>query len=158
VTVSESAPTTVARDSYAPEVWISTDPARLDRGLIHSFLSTESYWARGIPFDVVDRSIDNSLNFGAYAAGGQVGYARVITDRATFAHIRDVFVIARLRGQGLGTRLMRAVLDHPDLQQLRRILLVTRDAGGFYRSLGFTALRRPDRFLAIETPSKELYR
>jgi GNAT superfamily N-acetyltransferase len=140
-----------------PRVEVSTDPSRLDRRLIHSFLSEESYWARGIPVDVVERSIEHSLNFGLYAADDQLGYGRVVTDRATFALVRDVFVLQEWRGRGLGTVLMKAVLDHPDLQGLRRVLLVTRDAAPFYRSIGFKPLARPDRFLAIERRSKELY-
>jgi GNAT superfamily N-acetyltransferase len=138
-------------------VEISTDRSRLDRQLIHAFLSEESYWARGIPVEIVERSIEHSLNFGLYAGDDQLAYARVITDRATFALVRDVFVVECWRGRGLGTLLMQAVLDHPDLQGLRRVLLVTRDAAPFYRSLGFKPLTRPDRFLAIERRSKELY-
>jgi GNAT superfamily N-acetyltransferase len=138
-------------------VQISTDPARLDRTMIHEFLSERSYWARGVPLDVVERSIEHSLNFGAYDGNRQLGYARVVTDRATFALVRDVFVIEELRGRDIGTALMRAVLDHSDLQGLRRMLLVTRDAARFYEALGFRPLARPDRFLAIERSSKELY-
>ena len=140
------------------DVCISTDPARLDRRLIHEFLSERSYWARGIPADVVERGIEHSLNFGSYEGARQVGYARVVTDRATFAMVRDVFVVEDLRGCGMGTGLMRAILGHPDLQDLRRMLLVTRDAHRFYEALGFRPLARPDRFLAIEKSSKELYR
>jgi GNAT superfamily N-acetyltransferase len=138
-------------------VEISTDPRRLDRRLIHAFLSEESYWARGIPVEVVERSIEHSLNFGLYDEQGQIGYARVITDRATFALVRDVFILREWRALGLGTELMKAVLDHPDLQGLRRILLVTRDAAPFYRSIGFKPLTRPERFLAVERRAKELY-
>jgi GNAT superfamily N-acetyltransferase len=141
----------------AGAVEISTDVARVDRTFVHRFLAEESYWARGIPFDVVDRAIDHSLNFGVFEDGEQIGYARVVTDRATFAMVRDVFVIESRRGRGLGTMLMRAVLDHRDLQGLRRVLLVTRDARAFYERLGFRNLARPDRFLAIERSSKELY-
>ncbi|MDP9335405.1 MAG: GNAT family N-acetyltransferase [Actinomycetota bacterium] len=125
--------------------------------MIHEFLSERSYWARGIPADVVERSIEHSLNFGAYDSDRQLGYARVVTDRATFALVRDVFVVEDMRGRGVGTGLMRAILDHPDLQSLRRILLVTRDAHRFYEAHGFRPLARPDRFLAIERSSKELY-
>jgi len=138
-------------------VQISTDVARLDRRLIHEFLSEQSYWARGIPAEVVERSIAHSLNFGAYDGDRQLGYARVVTDRATFALVRDLFVVEAMRGRGIGTALMRAVIDHPDLQSLRRMLLVTRDAAHFYEGLGFRPLARPDRFLAIERSSKELY-
>jgi GNAT superfamily N-acetyltransferase len=147
----------VKTSQAVPDVEISTDPLRLDRHLIHLFLSEESYWARGIPVEVVERSIDNSLNFGLYSELGQLGYARVITDRATFALVRDVFILREWRGRGLGNLLMKAVLDHPDLQGLRRILLVTRDAAPFYRSIGFKPLTRPERFLAVERRAKELY-
>lgn len=137
---------------------ISTDPTRLDRALIHRFLSERSYWARGIPASVVERSIANSLNFGVYDGhGAQLGYARVITDRATFAFLRDVFIVEDHRGEGLGTWLVDVVVSHPDLQGLRRVLLATRDAHRLYARLGFRPLKRPDRFLAIETPTKELY-
>jgi GNAT superfamily N-acetyltransferase len=137
---------------------ISTDHDRLDRVLIHRFLSERSYWARGIPLSLVERSIDNSLNFGLYGAPhGQVGFARVITDRATFAFLRDVFVLEPHRGRGLGKWLVQVVLGHPDLQGLRRVLLATRDSHRLYEQLGFRPLKRPDRFLAIETPTKELY-
>jgi GNAT superfamily N-acetyltransferase len=144
----------VSRDPYL----ISTDAARLDRKMLHKFLSEESYWARRIPFSVVDRSIDYSLNFGLYDPINQVGYARVITDYSTFAFVRDVFLLESARDQGLGTWLMQSVLAHPDLGALRRIMLATRDARPFYEKLGFAPLVRPDRFLSIDTPSKELYR
>jgi GNAT superfamily N-acetyltransferase len=137
---------------------ISTDPSRVDRRLVHQYLSTESYWARRVPFSVVDRSIDHSLNFGLYDPVEQIGYARVITDYSTFAFLRDVFLVERARGQGLGSWLMESVLAHPDLTGLRRIMLATRDAHGFYEKLGFAPLSRPDRFLSIDTPTKELYR
>ena len=136
---------------------ISTDRSRLDRTLIHGYLSNRSYWARDIPFDVVDRSIDHSLNFGLYAGGEQLGYGRVITDRATFAFLRDVFVVDDYRGRGLGTWLVATILRHPDLQGLRRFMLATRDAHPLYQRLGFQPLSRPDRFLARETSAKEAY-
>ena len=136
---------------------ISTDRTRLDRTMIHRFLSEESYWARRIPVEVVNRSIEHSLNFGLYAQGGQIGFARVVTDRATFAFIRDVFLLADSRGRGLGTWLMEVVMDHPDLARLRRVMLATRDAAGLYERLGFQPLARPEIFFAIETKTKELY-
>ena len=136
---------------------VSTDPTRLNRPAIHRFLSEESYWARRIPSETVNRSIDHSLNFGLYEGDRQIGFARVITDRATFAFIRDVFVFAENRGRGLGTWLMEVVLRHPDLQHLRRVMLATRDAGDLYQRLGFRPLARPEIFLAVETKNKELY-
>lgn len=125
---------------------ISTDPARLDRRVIHEFLAS-SYWATGIPREVVDRSIENSLAFGVYRDGEQAGFARVITDRATFAYLADVFILDAHRGRGLGKWLMEVIRSHPDLQNLRRFTLVTRDAHGLYRQFGFAPLEDPDRFM-----------
>jgi GNAT superfamily N-acetyltransferase len=139
---------------------ISSEPAWLDLELIHRFLSEHSYWARGIPRDVVSRSIANSLCFGVFALGKgvlnpprlQVGFARVITDRATFAYLADVFVLPEHRGQGLSKRLMEAVLAHPDLQGLRRWMLATADAHELYRRYGFTALSQPDPLMQRHNP------
>jgi len=154
-----SAPAQVERTFEAERdgFQISTDVSRLDRVLIHEFLNERSYWAKGIPFEVVSRSIDHSLNFGLYDATQQLGYGRAITDRATFAFIRDVFVLESHRGRGLGEWLVATMLQHPDLQGLRRVMLVTRDAQSLYQRLGFRPLSRPDRFLAVETRSKEIY-
>ncbi len=129
---------------------IDTDPARLDRVMIHRFLSEDSYWARGIPRDVVDRAIAGSLCFGVYAPDGrQAGFARAITDRATFAYVGDVFVLPDFRGLGLSKALMAAMRAHPDLQGLRRWLLVTRDAHALYAGFGFTELPSPERFMTL---------
>lgn len=125
---------------------ISTDPARLDRALIHEFL-TASYWAKGIPRETVDRSIEGALCFGLYENGRQVGFARVITDSATFAYLADVFVLESHRGRGLAAWLMETILAHPDLQGLRRWMLLTRDAHPLYRKVGFTELARPERVM-----------
>ena len=132
---------------------ISNDPGRLDVGRIHRFLSTEAYWSPGVPRDVVERSIANSLPFGVYSqeSGEQVGFARVVTDYATFAWIADVYVEAAHRGHGLGKRLVAEILEHPDLQGLRRWLLGTADAHELYRRFGFDELDRVERFMAIET-------
>ena len=119
---------------------ISTDPARLDRELIARFLRDEAYWSPGIPADVVDRAIDNSIVFGAYAGDAQVGFARVVTDGATFAWLADVFVVEEQRGNGVGKRLVEAVDRHPELQGLRRFLLGTADAHGLYERFGFARL------------------
>lgn len=129
---------------------ISTDPARLDVDLIHSFLSEESYWARGRAREQVERSLEHSLNFGAYAGGEQVGFARVVTDRTTFAWLCDVFVVAAHRGRGLGKRLVEATLEHPELRDVYRWVLATADAHELYRRFGYDTVERPDRFLAIE--------
>ena len=127
---------------------ISTDKARLDRPLVQENLAS-SYWAQGIPRDVVDRSIQNSLCFGVYEATALVGFARVITDQATFAYLSDVFILESHRGRGLGKWLMEVILGHPDLQNLRRWTLATRDAHGLYRQFGFTPLAKPERFMEI---------
>lgn len=128
------------------EFIISTDPERLDVRTIHAVL-TESYWAKGISFDVVKRSIEHSLPFGLYRGAEQIGFARAVTDRATFAYLADVFVIDAYRGRGLGTWLMETIVSHPELQGLRRWVLLTRDAHGLYRKFGFDALNHPDRYM-----------
>jgi GNAT superfamily N-acetyltransferase len=127
---------------------ISTDRERLDRKTIHDFLRN-SYWARGIPRGVVDRSIENALCFGLYEGEKQVGFARVITDYATFAYLSDVFVLESHRGRGLSKWLMEVVLGHPDLQNLRRWTLATRDAHGLYEQFGFRPLSNPERLMEI---------
>ncbi|KAA9331484.1 GNAT family N-acetyltransferase [Hymenobacter busanensis] len=127
---------------------ISTDPARLDVALVHDYLSHHSYWAPGISRELVERSIQNSLCFGVYAPDGQqVGFARVVTDRATFAYLCDVFVLEAHRGQGLSKLLMTHIMAHPELQGLRRWLLGTRDAHSLYAQFGFTPLASPPRFM-----------
>jgi GNAT superfamily N-acetyltransferase len=116
---------------------VSTDPSRLDLDVIHGYL-TRSYWAAGIPRDFVERSIRNSLCFGVFGRHGeQVGFARVVTDLATFAYVADVFVLDAYRGRGLSKWLMESILDHPDLRDVRRWHLVTRDAHGLYARFGF---------------------
>lgn len=133
-------------------VVVSTDKARLDVGVIHAYLSQDSYWARGVPRAVVERSIENSLAFGVYCDGQQVGFARVVTDSATFAWIGDVFVIDAYRGRGFSKRLMECILAHPGLQGLRRWLLATHDAQGLYERYGFKPLARPERFFERHFP------
>ena len=135
---------TSTRGAYS----ISTDPALLDRPLIHAFLS-RSYWAGGIPRETVDRSIENALCFGVYEGASQVGFARVITDRATFAYLADVFVLESHRGRGLAVWLMEAIRSHPDLQGLRRWILMTRDAHGLYEKSGFRTIEDPRRCMEI---------
>ena len=128
---------------------ISTDPGRLDRELIHRFLST-SYWAPKVPRAIVDRSIDNSMPFGLYEGAAQVGFARVITDRATFAYLADVFVLDSHRGRGLALWLMETIRAHPELQGLRRWTLFTRDAHPLYRKVGFKDIENdPPRCMEI---------
>jgi GNAT superfamily N-acetyltransferase len=125
---------------------VSTDPARIDVDLVHGFLTT-SYWAEGIPRDVVRRSIEHSFCFGLYHEGRQVGFARVITDRATFAYLGDVFVLEAFRGRGLGRWMLEIIQAHPELQGFRRWVLLTRDAHALYRDAGWTSLAAPDRYM-----------
>jgi GNAT superfamily N-acetyltransferase len=128
---------------------ISTEKSRLDVTFIHHFLCDESYWAANIPLDLVRTSIENSLCFGAYDGGAQVGFARVITDHATFAYVADVFVVPSHRGAGVARELMAAIMAHPALQRLRRWHLVTRDAHRLYEQFGFQPLRAPERHMEI---------
>jgi len=130
---------------------ISCDPARLDIDAIHEFLSG-SYWAAGIPRSVVERALANSLCFGVYRDGQQVGLARVITDRATFAYLSDVYILPEHRGQGLAKRVLAEVIEHPELQGLRRMLLFTRDAHTLYAKFGFTPLAHPERVMDLLDP------
>lgn len=130
------------------EIVISTDPGRMDLDVIHGFLTT-AYWARGIPRAVVERALRHSLCFGAFEGDHQIGFARVITDRATYAYLSDVFVLESYRGRAVGKRLMAAIMAHPDLQRLRRWALFTRDAHGLYRHFGFHDARYPERFMEI---------
>jgi GNAT superfamily N-acetyltransferase len=126
---------------------ISTDPARLDVGVIHGYLR-EAYWSPGVARDVVERSIAQSLCFGLYAPdGAQAGFARAVTDGATFAWIADVFVLEPHRGRGLSVWLMETLLAHPELQGLRRRVLATNDAHGLYERFGFEPLRTPERWM-----------
>ena len=119
---------------------ISTDRARIDRALVHRFLSEESYWARSRTREQNDRIIDLSLCFGAYEDGRQIAHARVLTDTVAFGYLGDVFVVREARGRGVGRALMEAVLAHPDVRGLRRMALVTDDAHGLYEHYGFRAL------------------
>ena len=129
---------------------VSDDKARLDHALIHGFLSRESYWAKGVSMETVERSIEHSLCFGIDKAGRQAGFARVVTDFATFAWLADVFIVEEWRGEGLGKKLVGGVLGHPRLQGLRRFLLGTRDAHKLYEQFGFTPLEYPERFMEIQ--------
>ncbi|MBC6700518.1 GNAT family N-acetyltransferase [Hymenobacter puniceus] len=129
---------------------ISTDPARLDLVGIHAYLSLESYWAKGIPIETVKQAIANSLPFGLYSPEGQLaGFARVVTDYATFAWLCDVFVLPAYQGKGLSKWLMEVVWAHPQLQNLRRRMLATLDAHGLYEQFGFAPLAVPERFMEI---------
>ncbi|HUE36802.1 MAG TPA: GNAT family N-acetyltransferase [Candidatus Acidoferrum sp.] len=126
---------------------ISDDKARLDRPLIHRFLSQRSYWAKDAPVEIVERSIEHSLCFGLYKGGRQIGFARAVTDFATFAWLADVFIVEETRGHGYGKKLVAAIVAHPGLQGLRRFMLGTRDAHAFYAQYGFAPLKYPERFM-----------
>lgn len=130
---------------------ISTNRQQLDVPMIHGFLSERSYWAKGRAPEVTRRAIDNSLCFGAYVDGRQVGFARIVTDYATFAWLADVFVLDVYRGQGVGKALIRAVLDHPAMGELR-VLLATKDAHSLYAQYGFEPVA-PDRYMQRPRPS-----
>jgi GNAT superfamily N-acetyltransferase len=127
----------------------SDDLSKLHREAIHKYLSKESYWAKGILFETVDRSISNSLCFGIYKDAVQVGFARWITDRATFAYLADVYILEAFRGIGLSKKLMSLMLFHKDLQGLRRYMLATQDAHGLYAQFGFKALESPENLMAV---------
>ncbi len=133
------------------EYSISTVKHRLDLAMIHGFLTT-SYWAAGVTMDVVKRSIEHSLVFGVYKSEQQVGFARIITDYATFAYLGDVFILESFRGQGLSKWLMEVIVAHPELQGLRRWMLLTRDAHGLYRKVGFAEPKSPERYMEMYFP------
>jgi GNAT superfamily N-acetyltransferase len=133
------------------EFEILTDPARIDIPLVHRFL-TSSYWAKGIPEATVRRSIEHSLCFGVYRGSRQVGFARVISDYATFAYLADVFVVEDFRGKGLAAWMMQCIVEHPELQGLRRWSLLTRDAHELYRKFGFRELSAPERWMERHNP------
>lgn len=157
-------------ESRRAEFLISTDPARLDLDLIYGFL-TNCYWAKGIPRDVVARSMEHSLCFGIYdeslgkyppsrkvrekggATGAmQVGFARVISDFATIAYLGDVFVVESHRGRGLGKWMMECIMQHPGLQGLRRWILLTHDAHALYSQFGFTPVKSPESYMELHNP------
>ena len=140
-----------AREYRKGRFTISTDRELIDLDVVHGFL-TECYWAKGIPRDIVGRSIENSLCFGVYAEGKQIGFARVISDYATYAYIGDVFVLESFRGRGLGKWLMECIMQHPGLQGLRRWSLVTRDGHGLYAQFGFELLKKPQNYMELHQP------
>jgi GNAT superfamily N-acetyltransferase len=133
---------------------ISTDQDLLDLDVIHNYLSNESYWSKGITKEKVQRSIENSMCFGVYKDGKQVGLARVVTDKAIFAYLCDIFILDEYRGNGLSKWLLQTILAHPDLQGLKRWTLATLDAHGLYKQFGFAPLSNPDRWMDIFTPIK----
>ncbi|MGA8214031.1 MAG: GNAT family N-acetyltransferase [Candidatus Sulfotelmatobacter sp.] len=135
------------------EFLISTSRERLSLDVVHAFL-TNCYWAEGIPREVVARSIEHSLCFGIYEGSGtQVGFARVVSDFATVAYLGDVFVLESYRGRGLSKWLMQCVVQHPALKNLRRWILLTRDAHGLYSQFGFTPVKAPERYMELHQPN-----
>jgi GNAT superfamily N-acetyltransferase len=137
------------------EYTISTANERLDLSVIHNFISNQSYWGQGRKIETVERSLDHSLNFGVFKGNQQVGFARVVTDFATFAWVADVFVLEEHRGQGLARWLMETILAHPDLQGFRRWVLATKDAHELYRRFGFRELKRPERWMERPDPQMQ---
>lgn len=137
------------------EISITTDKSRFDIDAIHAFL-VRSYWSPGLPRAVLEKAIANSLCFGVFSGSRQIGFARVTTDKATFAYLADVYVLEEYRGRGLSKRLMTTILAHPDLQGLRRFMLATRDAHDLYRQFGFRSPANPDVLMEIHRP--DVYR
>jgi GNAT superfamily N-acetyltransferase len=135
---------------------ISTDQSLLNFDVIFNYLDSHSYWANGIPPETLRRAINNSLCFGIYFENSQVGFARVVTDKATFAYIADVFVLPAYRGVGLSKWLVQTIIQHPALQGLRRWSLATADAQGLYGQFGFSPITKPERWMEIFTPYQPL--
>ena len=131
---------------------ISTDRSKLDIDMIHKFLIEDSYWAQTRTFEQTRTAIENSICFGVYLNDRQVGFARVVSDRATFAYLGDVFILDEFRGRGLSKRLMQTIVSHPELQGLRRWLLATKDAHGLYEQFEFAPLRLPERWMERTAP------
>jgi len=136
------------RDTFT----VTCDPAKLDLAVVAGFLAS-SYWAEGIPIATVEKSLENSLCFVVLDGERQIGFARVITDRATIAYLGDVFILPEYRGRGLAKWLMECIVSHPDLQGLRRWMLGTRDAHGLYARFGFTPLKHPERVMELRDPN-----
>ncbi|NIG53765.1 GNAT family N-acetyltransferase [Chitinophaga sp. Cy-1792] len=132
---------------------VSTDKDRLDIDVIYNWLSNVSYWAKDIPREIVERAIAGSMCFGVYHEGALIGFGRLVTDKATFAYLMDVFILEEWRGKGLSKMLMQAMLAHPELQDLRRWLLMTTDAHGLYSKFGFAALPEPGKVMTLARPN-----
>ena len=137
---------------FQDEYNISTDNSLLDVNMIHQYLSEESYWAKNISRHTVQKSIENSICFGIYRGGDQVGFARVITDKATFAYLADVFILEQYRGKGLSKTLMEFIMIHSGLQGLRRWMLATRDAHDLYKQFNWQEITNPERLMQIHNP------
>jgi GNAT superfamily N-acetyltransferase len=139
----------IIKDEYS----ISTDRARLDLQFMHNYLSNESYWVQGLPFEKVVAAADHSLNFGVYHRSRQVGYARIVTDYARVAYLADVFIIEEYRGRALSKWLMEVILAYPDLQGLKRWMLHTKDAHGLYEQFGWGPAAKPETYMEINNPA-----
>lgn len=133
-----------------PTADISTDKGRLDVPMIHRFLSQEAYWCQNIPIEIVERSIANSVCFGVFLNDQQIGFARVVTDLATFGYLADVFILPAYRGHGYSKQLMRFIMNYGPLQGIRRMMLVTQDAHGLYRQFGFAPIETPENTMFIK--------
>ncbi|GAA4913993.1 GNAT family N-acetyltransferase [Mucilaginibacter defluvii] len=131
---------------------LSTNKNLIDIKAVHNYLSTESYWAKGMPYAKLQTAIENSMCFGVYINNTQAGFARVVTDKATFAYLCDVFILPQHRGIGLSKWLVQSILNHADLQGLRRWSLATADAHGLYEQFGFSVLTNPERWMGIYNP------
>ena len=133
------------------DFYISTDKSKMDIEIIHRYLSEESYWAKGIPKEIVEKSVANSFCFGVFYHDRQIGFAKVITDLATIAYLGDVFILDKFRGLGLSKLLMETIMHHPELQGLRRWILLTADAHELYRKFGWSNINDPDRWMEVHT-------
>lgn len=135
------------------EFFISTDRAKMDLVAIHDYLSNYSDWSRNIPIDRVEKALDHSLNFGLFKSQKQIGFARIISDFSTIAYVGDIYILEEFRGQGLSIKMMDAIMNHPDLQGLRRWILLTSTADWLYRKYGFQKLPAPELYMELYNPS-----
>ena len=143
-----------AHPKTGTDFFISTDKSKIDINLVYNYLNQESYWAKYVPMDIVERSIENSFCFGVYKkeinyAITQIGFARVITDKATFGYLADVFILEAFRGRGLSKWLMEEIMEHPELQGFRAWMLGTKDAHGLYEKFGFQKLQNSERMMRL---------
>lgn len=143
---------TILKEFTADGFTFSSDRTKVDIAYVHRIASTQLYWAKGIPYDVVKRSVENSLCFGIYTASQQVGFARLVTDYATFGYLADVFVDEHYRGKGLSKTLMDFIFSIDELKAFRRMVLVTRDAHTLYERYGFGQLKTPDYYMELHRP------
>ena len=142
----------IIKEHTADGFTFSSNRTKVDIAYVHRIASTQLYWAQGIPFDIVKRSVENSFCFGIYTDDRQVGFARLVTDYATFAYLADVFVDEQYRGKGLSKKLMEFIFDIEELKVFRRMVLVTRDAHTLYERYGFTQLKTPDTYMELHRP------